>query len=301
MRGLGNEARRANDARTILAVSFAVAAVVLGLPPSAAARLHLVVTQYGYLTGTPKVSRVNPRTGHVRTIASGSPLTSASYLTFEPNGKIAVTDENLPGIFVVNPRTGRIRQLAGAGLEGPYGIDTNPRGNLIVAEYGSNDPATRRVIRVNRKTGALHTIKAGGWLGSPLNVAVNPHTGTIFVVDDGGAIDRLSPSGHRSTLASEPPFSSLSAIARARHGTLFVTDSSKDKLFRVNPQTGAVRAVASGLGADPYGVTAAPRGKVYTTDYAGGTVNRVNPRTGNVRPIASGLDRPIGITVEPKR
>jgi streptogramin lyase len=271
-----------------------VAVVALSLAGSAAAKPgDLIVNQYT----VPEVSRVNPHTGHVSTITSGPPISSASYVTVGVGGRLFVTDENLPGLFAVNPTSGSQHQIASAGLDGPYGLDADPRGNLVVGDYGVN-----QVLRVNRRTGSVHAITSGSWLGYPYGVAIDPHTGVIFVVDSGGAVDRVTPGGHRSTLASGPPFSSqLYATARSPNGTLFVTDSGTSTLFRVNPRTAAVHPVAAGIGGSPYGVTVGLDGKVYTTDYSGGTVTRVNPATGNVSPVAGGLMAPIGITVQPPK
>lgn len=265
--------------------------------PASAKPGDLIVNEYG----AGAVVRVDPHNGHVSPLTSGPPITSASYVAVGLGGQLAVTDENLPGIFTVNPRTGAEHQLASSGLSGPYGIDADPKGNWIVAEYGTMDPATRKVIKVNRRTGGIHTIKAGGWLAYPYGVAIDPHTGTIFVLDSGGAVDRLTPSGHRSTLASGAPLSTeLWAIARAPDGTLFVTDNSTEQLYRINPRTGGVHLVASGLGSEPFGVTVGLDGKVYTTDLSVGTVNRVNPDTGNVTQVAP-LSGALGIAVQPPK
>ena len=291
--------KEAGPREVTIAALLVVAAAALMLAPSAGASVRLAVTQYGYLTGTPTISRVNPSTGSVHTVASGSPLTSASYLTFEDNGNLAVTDENLPGIFTVKPGSGSIHKLGGGSLDGPYGIDTDPHGNLIVAVYGDGiHPKTARVVRVNPKTGDVHKIIAGGWLADPQGVAVNPHTGAIYVVDYGGAVDRLTPSGHRSTIASGAPFSAPWGITRAPDGTLYVNDDGDNTLYRVNPKTGGVHSVAA-LGSQAYGVVAASNRTAYATDFGTGTVSRVNLKTGDVTPAASGLNRPIGITVEP--
>jgi DNA-binding beta-propeller fold protein YncE len=155
------------------------------------------------------------------------------------------------------------------------------------------------VVRIS-KSGHVHVISSVPWLGSVYGIAVDRSTGTIFVLDSGGAVDRISPSGHLSTLASGPPFSNgLWAIARAPDGTLCVTDAAKEQLDRVNPKTGAVHKVTSLPGIEPFGVVAASNTILYTTDFGAGTISRVNVKTRHVAPVASGLTDPIGIAVQP--
>jgi streptogramin lyase len=281
--------------RAPLSAILAVALGALVLAPGAQAKSgDLVVAQ---LT-PPALVGVNPQTGHADTLATGpSGVSRACYLAFEPNGRIAVTDEN-GKIWIANSSTGAAHVLAvsGAAIESPYGIAADGKGNLIVADYGKN-----RVVRVS-KTGDVSVLspRHHHWLGFVQGVAVDPHTGTIYVLDTGGAVDRLSPSGHLSTLASGSPFSNgLWTITRGPDGTLYVTDASKHQLDRVNPKNGAVHKVASLPGSQPYGVAAASNKIVYTTDINAGTVSRINVKTGHVAPVATGLTEPIGIAVQP--
>jgi streptogramin lyase len=267
----------------------------LALAPGAQAKSgDLIVAQHT----PPALLRMNPMIGNAHTLASGpTGAATACYLTFEPNGRIAVTDEFNAKIWIANPSTGKshVLALSGAAVRNPYGIDTDVKGNLIVADYGKS-----RVVRVSAKTGHVHVLTSGPWLGVPYGVAVDRHTGTIYVLDSGGAVDRLSPSGHLSTLASGPPLSTgLWAIARGPDGTLYVTDADKHQLDRVNPKTGVVHKVATLPGSLPYGVAAASNRIVYTTDFGAGTVSRVNVKTGHVAPVASGLSSPLGIAVQP--
>jgi len=278
----------------LLAIS-AVTAGVLAITASAGAR-DLYVNEYT----TPAVDRVDPSTGHVHQIASGAPLTSASYLTFMSNGNIAVTDENLPGIFTVKPNNGHIHLLTDKKLLGPYDLDTDPKGNLIVANYGSTNG--QKIVRVNPKTGHVKVLSRGPWLGDPYSVQVDPHDGTIYVLDSGGAVDRLKSDGTLKTIASGPPFSTdLWGFARSPDGTLFVTDDASHSLLRVNPKTGGVHTVAAtGIGNDPFGVVAPSNKVVYTTDYGTGSVFRVKVATGHVSPVVTGLPPLIGIEVAPR-
>jgi streptogramin lyase len=279
--------------RVALLGVLALAWGALALAPGAQAKSgDLVVTQYT----PPALVSVNPLTGHAHTLASGpAGITNASYLAFEPNGHIAVTDEQSGNIWIVKPSTGQAHVLAlsGAPISNPFGIDTDAQGNLIVADYGR-----QRVVRIS-KTGHVQVLSKGPWVGSVYGIAVDRRHGKIFVLSN-GAVYQLSPTGHRSKLASGPPLSNgLWAIARSPDGTLYVTDANNDQLDRVNPKTGAAHVVASLPGLAPYGVVAASNRIVYTTDISDGTISRVDVTTGHVAPVASGLTTPIGIAVQP--
>jgi streptogramin lyase len=279
--------------------SVAVAAVAgfLFAAPSAGAR-DLFVTEYG----TPAIDRVNPSTGQVQTVASGDPLGNASYLTFMANGNLAVTDENLPGLFTVKPSSGHIHLLTDDKLVGPYGLDTDPDGNLIVADYGS-DPDTSKVFRIDPKTGHVHTLARGPWRQYAYGVQVDPHTRTIYVLDSGGAVDRIRSNGSLKKVAAGGVLNNEAwGFARSPNGMLYVTEQTTGSLVSVNPKTGAVHTVVTtGLGSSPYGAVAVSNKLVYTTDYSSGTVFRVNVATGQVSPVASGIAGPIGIDAAPKK
>jgi streptogramin lyase len=281
--------------RRFWAVGVAAATACLVAVPSAGAR-DLYVTEYT----TPGVVRVDPSTGQVDPVASGAPLGSASYLTVMANGNLAVTDENRPGLFTVKPGNGHIQLLTDDKLVGPYGLDTGPDGNLIVADYGST-AGTSRVFRIDPKSGHVHTLSRGPWRQYAYGVQVDPHTGTIYVLDSGGAVDRIRSNGSLKKVAAGGVLDNDAwGFARSPNGMLYVTEQGNGSLVSVNPKSRAVHTVATGLGADPYGAVAASNKVVYTTDYSSGTVFRVNVDTGHVSTAASGIVAPIGIDLAPK-
>ncbi|MEW1632866.1 SMP-30/gluconolactonase/LRE family protein [Streptomyces sp. NPDC093801] len=69
------------------------------------------------------------------------------------------------------------------------------------------------------------------------------------------------------------------------------------KLLEVDPESGAVRVYASGLGGVD-GVAAAPDGTVYTTTLGGSGIGRVTP-DGRVDPAWARIPQPNGIAVSP--
>ncbi|KIF03419.1 hypothetical protein PL81_24360, partial [Streptomyces sp. RSD-27] len=69
------------------------------------------------------------------------------------------------------------------------------------------------------------------------------------------------------------------------------------ELLEVDPETGAVRVYASGLGGVD-GVAAAPDGTVYTTTLGGSVIGRVTP-DGRVDPAWARIPQPNGIAVSP--
>ncbi|AZM87377.1 SMP-30/gluconolactonase/LRE family protein [Streptomyces sp. W1SF4] len=82
-------------------------------------------------------------------------------------------------------------------------------------------------------------------------------------------------------------------LAHSLTGDLFPTS----RLLRVDPDSGAVRTYASGLGGID-GVALAPDGTVYTTTLGGRNIGRVTP-DGRVDPAWARVPQPNGIAVSP--
>jgi streptogramin lyase len=276
-----------------LVAVLAVGVTAFTAAPTLAKKGDLIVTTYD----DNRVLRVDPSGGSVDEIRSGPPMDNASYTAFEPGGTLAASDHGLDELFRIIPGNGATTQLTN-GVSGDAGLDRAANGDFVVAEDAGS------IERVDRKTGEASTLASGAPLSAPWGLDATP-SGKVFVADEDGLIIRVSRSGEQSVVAS----SSDSLLQRPNdvvadpRGTLFVADDGADGVFRVNPKTGDVSTVASGLG-DSYGVAVAPNGLIYATDYEAETVNRIDPKTGDVTVIADAADgivSPLGIEVEPPK
>jgi streptogramin lyase len=223
-------------------------------------------------------------------------MANASFLAFEPSGRIVVTDEFEERVFRVNPRNGNTTPVPAAGLGSPFGIDRAANGDLMVIDVAAN--LLRRIVR---RAGVARVFASGGLLtGSEAGIETLANGTTLVTDRSEDRIVRVSRRGSQTILSSDPLLDEPEDIARAPDGTLFVVDSFSSRLLRIHRRTRAVSVVASGLGF-AVGVAPAANGMVYTTDLTG-SVRRVNPRNGNVTTVAStDLTGPAGIEVEPPR
>ena len=271
-------------------VATAIAAAAAFATASAAASPgDLYVAEFG----ANQVTRVKPATGDTRTVRDGGPMATASYLAFEPDGSLVVTDEDRPGVFRIDPRTGKTRKIGGEGLSGPYGVARAATGRLVFADFSLG-----AVLSMNPRTGAYVPLAAGGFISVPYGVAVSP-AGHTFVTDAGGEVLRIARNGSRRTIAESPDLSAPWSIARAPDGTLFVGDQGANQVLRVNPDSGSVTPVAPVE--YPLGIAVAPSGALFVTSYEAGEVVRINPGGGAPQTVATDLSEPVGIAIEPPR
>src|SRR5262245_32059622 len=87
-------------------------------------------------------------------------------------------------------------------------------------------------------------------------------------------------------------------VAVAADGTVFVTDGTGGRVFRIGPD-GATAPVAEGLDM-PSGVAILPDGALAVANTGASTIARVDPTTGAVTTLAGGageFDAPVGVAV----
>jgi streptogramin lyase len=249
-----------------------------------------------------------------------------------PNGTVYVADIYNHRIRTINPTTGQVTTLAGNGTLGfadgpgttaqfnnPFGVAVAPTGTIYVGDTGNH-----RIRTINPTTGQVTTLAGTGNDGFtdgpgataqfsfPRGVAVAPG-GTIYVADTlNDRIRTINPTtGQVTTLAGTgtPGFAdgpSTTAQFRypadvtvAPNGTVYVADSSNDRIRTINPTTGQVTTLA-GTGTpgfadgpstnakfnNPSGVSAAPGGTVYVADSNNDRIRAINPTTGQVTTLA---------------
>ncbi len=117
-------------------------------------------------------------------------------------------------------------------------VDVAPdgQGHLYLADQGGN-----AIYRVDlTPTPTLTLYLSGAHLAAPSGVAVNPKTGHLAVVSyDTGKIFDVTPDGTLTELASNGfftgRFQNLSGVDFDRWGSLYVSDLTKGKIWRMLP------------------------------------------------------------------
>ena len=176
-----------------------------------------------------------------------------------------------------DPNLGNVTTLAGNGVGGfvdgtgttarfhePEGVAVAPNGNIYVAD------------------GTNHSIRA-----------INPTTGQVTTLAGNGT------AGFVDGIGTNAQFSSPKGVAVAPNGTIYVADSTNDRIRAINPTTSQVTTLA-GSGtegfADGTGTTAqfrapievavAPNGTVYVADRFNHSIRAINPTTSQVTTLA---------------
>lgn len=117
-------------------------------------------------------------------------------------------------------------------------VDVAPdgQGHLYLADQGGN-----AIYRVDlTPTPTLALLLSGAQLAGPSGVAVNPKTGHLAVVSyDSGKIFDITPAGALTELASNGfftgRFQNLSGVDFDRWGSMYVSDVTKGKIWRMLP------------------------------------------------------------------
>jgi sugar lactone lactonase YvrE len=157
----------------------------------------------------------------------------------------------------------------------PRGLALDAQGNLFVADDHNN-----RIRRIDALTGIITTVVGSGAKGAEPN-------------GDGG------PAAQASL---EYPFD----VKVAPDGTLYVADTYKHRVRKVDPQTKIITTVA-GIGSygfsgdggpatraelnQPFGIALGPEGLLYIADTANSRIRRVNA-DGTITTVAGGGLRP---------
>ncbi len=125
----------------------------------------------------------------------------------------------------------------------PEGIAIDPQGNLYAASFAFAKTANICVISQQQKLVKTIPVSAGpAGVASLLGELFVPGEG-LYVVDFGtgsrsapnGRLLRVDPSSGKVTPIVTGFFSAPNAIARDRHGNLFVSDSFQGRIYRVAP------------------------------------------------------------------
>ena len=160
-----------------------------------------------------------------------------------------------PQLARVNPATGSATPF-GVNLhpESFMGIGFSPEGDLYGVNADSGSPKQNSLYRFDVKTGKARKVGATGGCGDIMDVAWHPD-GTMY----GVAFDSLyrikEHSGKAEFVTKLQGLTKAMGLAIDDDGTFYVTEVlGSSLLWRVNPVTGAVTAVAGVTLSYPHGL-----------------------------------------------
>jgi len=128
-----------------------------------------------YVAGYSTVHQINPGTGQVKNIASGSPFTFMQNAHFGPRGTFVLGDQNSNGLFEIDPTGKVVTVFAGAPLGDIEGVDYHHSGVYVLSDDGSPGSVRNAVFLVTAGSPrALTTLTSGGSFGDLNGCAVVP-------------------------------------------------------------------------------------------------------------------------------
>lgn len=207
-----------------------------------------------------------------------------------------------------------------ARFDQPESIAVARDGSIIIADTKNN-----RIRKLDRKTRQVTTL-AGSEPGfadgkadkarfhEPTGIAIDSSQNIIIADRGNSRIRKLAPNGNVETIAAEVPvvdeqslpdgqrrsvkLNGLRSIAIDRDGMIFITDSLRDQILKLNRVTGDISAVAGstrgfvdGKGSEakfhtPMGIAIASDGSVLISDWGNSMIRRLDPKTGDVTRFA---------------
>ncbi|MBI4474022.1 MAG: SMP-30/gluconolactonase/LRE family protein [Acidobacteria bacterium] len=279
-------------------------AILFTAPPAGSGRTTITVQNRAGLGQAPVLVDPPPLTalplGYVTTVAGGTtyegdggPATSArlvvaSGVAIDSSGAVYIAEYSSHRIRRVDPRSGIINTVAGTGAPGfsgdnglataaqldkPWAITIDPAGNIFFSEWGN-----LRIRRVDAVTGIITTVAGDGTPGFGL-----PSGG-----GDGGP-------------ATSAQFSLVGDIAIDFAGNLYICDSGKHRIRKVDARTKIITTIAGtgeyGFSGEngsatsarlgfPDGIAVDPTGNVYIAEQSNQRIRRIEAGSGIIRTVA---------------
>ena len=155
------------------------------------------------------------------------------------------------------------------------GVSFGPDGNIYVADFGNflNNANGTTVYKVTPQ-GAVSTFATGftGASGNDFDASGNLIQANIAA----GRIDRISPSGVRTTIANTSLQGPV-GVAVASNGDIFVANCGGNSISRISNGVVSDFVVGSGLSC-PNGLTFDPEGNLYTVNFNNGKIYKIDPQ-----------------------
>jgi len=164
----------------------------------------------------------------------------------------------------------------------PYEVAIDANGDAIISEHWNHD-----VRKISGRTHITSTVARGIHHATGLDV---DQSGNIYVSRyygagcRGGDIMRLTPSGQSKII--QKGFFRPTSVCVDEKGTLWVADTPKDKIIRIQPD--GTRKIWDDVHASH--IALGPDGSLYCADYGKSCVRRITPK-GTVEIVAGMLGR----------
>jgi YVTN family beta-propeller protein len=242
------------------------------------------------------ISRLDLEAGTVRNFASAaSPLDLAADADALWAAQAAPTasKRSMPHPFIAasvtrfDPATGT--GIATTPLPAPTRVTLPPTSGQIVALGGGAvwTLGPGGVHRLDLRTGRMTSRRS---FDAEMVAAGDGH---VWIYDRRRRAVRLDPGNGRATGHVTLPVGQIDALA-VGEGGVWLTDSSEGTVWRVDPETLAVRTVAVQPGADS---VAAGGGAVWVANSVRGTVSRIDPESNRVTATIPVGGTPRGVAV----
>ena len=223
------------------------------------------------------------------TAAAPTSLGEPADLLPRPGGKLLVTDRTRGAVLLVDPvrktarRVARVLEARGLAVVG---------GRILVT-------SRQRILALDLRTG--RTTPFASARSYVLGLAAAPDGG-VYASEDGATIVRIDADGARTVLADG--LDGVHGITPTPEG-LVLSESFAGRVLRLDPATGAVTVLASGLG-NPSFTLRTRAGALYVSEFGTGRIGRLG-RTGSITTVASvsspgsialdGRGRIVGVTL----
>lgn len=202
----------------------------------------------------------------------------------EPDGALLVVENGRRRVLRVQPETGRVTAVA-EGLANPFAAVRAPSGAIFVTGG--------RTLRRLDPSGTLHEVATASEDLGPL--ALSPDGDLLYTSST--RLFRLPAAGGEPRVLATG-LNSAHGVAVSRDGSVLVSDTSNDRVLRIDPQTGAASVVLET--GEPRGLDTAADGtialvearskRVGRFDPAGRRLARVGPSFGDPYDVAIGSD-----------
>ncbi len=213
------------------------------------------------------VNRLDPAGGAPQPVVTG--LHEPEGIAVRPDGQLVIVEQATNRLWLGDPQTGAktlLRQLVNTtGQDGVDGIAFDTDGRILVP-----DSPNGRVLSLAADGSDLRVLATG--FRRPTG-AVRLPDGDLLVADEfGNALDRVTPSGHSSLVASlyQPDDVVLGPDGMAYLPTL------NGSIYQVNPQTGTKVALITGL-ILPHGIGIDGQGRVVGAEQGRNRIFRLEP------------------------
>jgi hypothetical protein len=173
------------------------------------------------------------------------------------------------------------------------GLATDNAGNVYVADATSK--MVYRFTPTAIANGSAATGTTLATLAAPGGLAVDPR-GYVYAADTStGLITQISPSGAVSTL----PFSFTTPAGLAADGlnNLYVSDSSAQAVYQINPITGGKRTLNLGSLVSPAGLAIDPSSNLLVADPGARALYRFSP-SGTRTAVTTSAVAPFGVVTD---